>query len=89
MADVCERVIGVFDHTKWRRKALLSFVPTQRISAIVTDAGAPADLLQEWRDHQIDVVAAEPIPVPVPAQRSASLRPVRGSDLKEVADTSA
>jgi len=26
MADVCERVIGVFDHTKWRRSALLSFV---------------------------------------------------------------
>jgi DeoR/GlpR family transcriptional regulator of sugar metabolism len=89
MADVCERVIGVFDHTKWRRKALLSFVPTQRISAIVTDAGAPADLLEEWRDHQIEVVAAEPIPVPVPAQRSASLRAFRGSDLKEVADTSA
>jgi DeoR family transcriptional regulator of aga operon len=59
LAEVCERVIGVFDHTKWRRKALLSFVPTQRISAIVTDAGAPAELIDEWREHHIEVVAAE------------------------------
>jgi len=58
MADVCERVIGVFDHTKWRRSALLSFVPTQRISAIVTDAQAPAELLQEWRERGVDVVVA-------------------------------
>lgn len=58
MADVCERVIGVFDHTKWSRTALLSFVPTQRIAAIVTDAGAPASLMQEWRDHEVEVVAA-------------------------------
>jgi DeoR family transcriptional regulator of aga operon len=89
MAEVCERVIGVFDHTKWRRKALLSFVPTQRISAIVTDADAPAELIREWRDHQIEVVAAEPAPLPVPAYRPASLRALSGSDLEEVADTSA
>jgi DeoR/GlpR family transcriptional regulator of sugar metabolism len=89
MADVCERVIGVFDHTKWRRKALLSFVPTQRIGAIVTDAGAPADLIQEWRDHQIEVIAAAPNPAPVPAQRSARLRALPASDPKEVTDTSA
>jgi len=58
MADVCERVIGVFDHTKWRRSALLSFVPTQRIGAIVTDAHAPAELLQEWRERGVEVVVA-------------------------------
>ncbi|MDX6474676.1 MAG: DeoR family transcriptional regulator, aga operon transcriptional repressor [Gaiellaceae bacterium] len=59
MADVCERVIGVFDHTKWRRSALLSFVPTQRIGAIVTDAQAPAELLDEWRERDVEVVAAQ------------------------------
>lgn len=88
MAEVCERVIGVFDHTKWRKKALLSFVPTQRIGAIVTDAGAPADLIQEWRDHQIEVVTAELNGTPVRSRRS-SLRALPASDLEEVADTSA
>jgi len=89
MAEVCERVIGVFDHTKWQKKALLSFVPTQRISAIVTDAGAPAELIQEWRDHQVEVVAAEHFPVPVASQRPPFLRAYPASDLEEVADTSA
>jgi DeoR family transcriptional regulator of aga operon len=88
LAEVCERVIGVFDHTKWRKKALLSFVPTQRIGAIVTDAGAPADLIQEWRDHQIEVVTAELNGTPVTSRRS-SLRALSASDLEEVADTSA
>jgi DeoR/GlpR family transcriptional regulator of sugar metabolism len=58
MAEACERVVGVFDHTKWHRTALLTFVPTQRIDAIVTDDGAPSDLVREWRDHGIDVVTA-------------------------------
>jgi DeoR family transcriptional regulator of aga operon len=58
MADACERVIGVFDHTKWRRSALFTFVPTDRIDALVTDAAAPADLLHEWRDRNVEVVIA-------------------------------
>jgi DeoR family transcriptional regulator of aga operon len=58
MADACERVIGVFDHTKWRRTALFTFVPTERIDAIVTDAGAPADLVREWRDRKVEVITA-------------------------------
>jgi DeoR family transcriptional regulator of aga operon len=58
MADACERVVGVFDHTKWRRSALFTFVPTQRIDAIVTDAAAPADLVREWRDRKVEVVVA-------------------------------
>jgi DeoR family transcriptional regulator of aga operon len=58
MAEACERVVGVFDHTKWRRTALFTFVPTQRIDAIVTDADAPADVVREWRDRDVEVVTA-------------------------------
>jgi DeoR/GlpR family transcriptional regulator of sugar metabolism len=58
MADACERVIGVFDHTKWRRSALFTFVAAERIDAIVTDAAAPAELVQEWRDRNVEVVTA-------------------------------
>ena len=91
MTDACERVIGVFDHTKWRRTALLSFVPTQRIGAIVTDAGAPPDLLQEWRDREVEVVAAEPdAELDAQARGSAHRRPVPpASTRKEVTDTTA
>jgi DeoR/GlpR family transcriptional regulator of sugar metabolism len=58
MADACERVIGIFDHTKWRQTALLSFVPTDQVDAIVTDGGAPEDLLETWRARGVEVVAA-------------------------------
>jgi DeoR/GlpR family transcriptional regulator of sugar metabolism len=82
LADACARVIGVFDHTKWRRSALLSFVPTQQVTAIVTDVYAPAELVLEWRGRGVDVVAAEQ-PAPPARRRSAS----SASDREEVADT--
>jgi DeoR/GlpR family transcriptional regulator of sugar metabolism len=56
MADACERVVGVFDHTKWRRTALFTFVPAERVDAIVTDANAPAELVGQWRDRGVEVL---------------------------------
>ena len=60
LAAACEQVVGIFDHTKWSRSALLSFVPTERVTAIVTDAGAPADLVESWRARGVTVVVGEP-----------------------------
>jgi len=74
MADACERVIGIFDHTKWQRDALLSFVPAQRIDAIVTDAAAPAEAVREWRDRGVDVVTADLERAPPTPERVPELR---------------
>ena len=60
LAAACERVIGLFDGTKWQRSALLSFVPADRVDAIVTDAGAPPALVRAWRELGVEVVTAEP-----------------------------
>ncbi|MDQ4029772.1 MAG: DeoR/GlpR family DNA-binding transcription regulator [Actinomycetota bacterium] len=60
MASACERVVGIFDGTKWRRSALLSFVPAESVDAIVTDSSAPADEVEAWRVRGIEVVAVEP-----------------------------
>jgi DeoR/GlpR family transcriptional regulator of sugar metabolism len=57
--EACEQVIGIFDHTKWRRTALLSFVPTGRIDTIVTDNQAPEDAVHEWRNNGVEVVLAD------------------------------
>ena len=64
MAEACERVVGILDSTKWHRSALLSFVATERIDAIVTDAGAPGPDVAAWRAAGVQVVTAE-----VPASR--------------------
>jgi DeoR/GlpR family transcriptional regulator of sugar metabolism len=58
LAEACEQVVGVFDHTKWERSALLSFVAADRVHTIVTDERAPADALDEWRRRRVNVVAA-------------------------------
>jgi DeoR/GlpR family transcriptional regulator of sugar metabolism len=61
LADACERVVGVFDHTKWDRSALLPFAPAERIAAIVTDGAAPAERVAEWRRRGVDVHIAPPV----------------------------
>jgi DeoR/GlpR family transcriptional regulator of sugar metabolism len=90
MVDACERVIGIFDHTKWRRSALFSFVESEQIDALVTDARAPADLIQEWREREVEVVCAElgSDGEPHETKRGRRIHPGRrASDRKEVADT--
>jgi DeoR/GlpR family transcriptional regulator of sugar metabolism len=63
MAGACERVIGIFDATKWHRTALLSFVAADRVDAIVTDSAAPAEAVEAWRARGTEVVIADADPV--------------------------
>lgn len=75
MAAACERVIAIFDKTKWRRSALLSFVPPEHVDAIVTDSGAPAELIQAWRARGVEVTTVEPDPAGQHPERLPGLRP--------------
>jgi DeoR/GlpR family transcriptional regulator of sugar metabolism len=61
MADVCEQVIGIVDGTKWHRTALLPFVPTDQVDAIVTDTGAPVEEVEAWRGRDVEIVCVEPV----------------------------
>ena len=60
MASVCERVIGIVDGTKWHRTALLPFVATDQVDAIVTDTGAPWEEVEAWRGRDVEIVCVEP-----------------------------
>jgi DeoR/GlpR family transcriptional regulator of sugar metabolism len=75
MANVCERVIGILDGTKWRRTALLPFVATEQVDAIVTDTGAPATEVEAWRARDVEIVSVDPAeraqPAPPPGLRRA------------------
>ena len=76
MAAACERVVGIFDSTKWHRSALLSFVSADRVDAIVTDAGAPGDEVEAWRARATEVVVVDPEP--------RGRAPARARDLRRV-----
>lgn len=60
LVRACEQVVGIFDHTKWARSALLTFVKTEHVGTIVTDAAAPPDLVNVWRKRAVSVVTADP-----------------------------
>jgi DeoR family transcriptional regulator, aga operon transcriptional repressor len=67
MADVCERVIGLLDCTKWHRTALLPFVATEQVDAIVTDTGAPAEEVEAWRARDVEILCVDPVERAQPA----------------------
>jgi DeoR/GlpR family transcriptional regulator of sugar metabolism len=75
MVGACEQVIGIFDKTKWHRSALLAFAPVERVDAIVTDSGAPADLVRGWRDRGVEVTTADPDASDRQGERLPRLRP--------------
>jgi DeoR/GlpR family transcriptional regulator of sugar metabolism len=61
-------VVALVDHTKWGRTAFATFCPTDRLTAVVTDEGAPAEMADELRQRRVVVhVAAEPEKTPAPS----------------------
>ena len=81
MADACEQIYGILDGTKWHRSALLSFVPVEDLTGIVTDSSAPSDEVEAWREAGVEVITADPGPREAPPLRPRDLRrAVRGGD---------
>jgi DeoR/GlpR family transcriptional regulator of sugar metabolism len=75
MTAACEKVIAIFDSTKWHRSALLSFLPAGRLDAIITDVGAPDDVVQAWRSRGVEVTTADPEHALRHSERLPGLRP--------------
>lgn len=53
-----QKVIFCFDHTKFNRKSVLPLCGLDCVDIIVTDSGAPGDLVQSLRERGIEVVVA-------------------------------
>ncbi|MBE7500662.1 MAG: DeoR/GlpR transcriptional regulator [Verrucomicrobiales bacterium] len=58
MMRAAGRVIFCLDHTKFGRKSLSAVCPLEGLHAIVTDEGAPADLIEALRGRGLQVVVA-------------------------------
>ena len=78
MAAACERVIGILDGTKWHRTALLPFVATDQLDAIVTDTSAPEAEIEAWRNAGVEITTVEPLERARPAARPDLRRPRPG-----------
>ncbi|WP_314174268.1 DeoR/GlpR family DNA-binding transcription regulator [Streptomyces winkii] len=49
LVSICDEVYGLFDSGKVGRFALHTFAPSDRITALVTEGGAPDELVEQWR----------------------------------------
>jgi len=55
IVDEASEVIALIDHTKWGRSAFATFCATDRLTAVITDEGAPAEIADELRRRRITV----------------------------------
>jgi DeoR/GlpR family transcriptional regulator of sugar metabolism len=61
LADVCDEIYGLFDSSKANRFALHSFVATERVTALYTDADIDGSVVTEWADAGVEIRTAEPL----------------------------
>lgn len=66
MSTSARKVVAVCDSTKIGREYHVSFAPVTSIDVLVTDSGAPAQFVEELREHGVEVVVA-----PVSADKQA------------------
>jgi len=58
MINAAQKVIFCFDHTKFGRQSVLPLCGLECIDVIVTDSGAPKELIEQFRAKEIEVVVA-------------------------------
>jgi DeoR/GlpR family transcriptional regulator of sugar metabolism len=66
MINAAQKVIFCFDHTKFGRQSVLPLCGVECIDTIVTDNGAPIELVEQFRAKGIEVVVAPLTPIPQP-----------------------
>lgn len=58
MMAAARQVIFCFDHTKFGRRSLMPLCPVEDVDVVVTDAAAPAELIEELRRRGLKVIVA-------------------------------
>jgi DeoR/GlpR family transcriptional regulator of sugar metabolism len=56
LAAMCRQVIAVLDATKWGRVGVASFASLDQLGVIITDEGAPGDMVAAVRAAGVEVV---------------------------------
>lgn len=66
MINAAQKVIFCFDHTKFGRQSVLPLCGVECIDTIVTDSGAPVELVEQFRAKGIEVIVAQLTHTPQP-----------------------
>jgi DeoR/GlpR family transcriptional regulator of sugar metabolism len=64
MVAAAREVIAIVDHTKWERAAFATFCPTDKISVVLTDQGAPDAMVQVLTGRGVEVRLLGPADAP-------------------------
>jgi DeoR family transcriptional regulator of aga operon/DeoR family fructose operon transcriptional repressor len=72
MVSAAREVIAIVDHTKWERAAFATFCSTEQIGLVLTDAAAPAGMVEELRRRSIDVRLVDDASRPAPVNDASS-----------------
>ena len=56
MVEHCHQVVGLIDARKWGKVATATFAPLDQIDTIISDTGAPAALVDQIRQQQVEVI---------------------------------
>ena len=67
MVAAASEVIAIVDHTKWGRAAFATFCPSDKISIVLTDDGAPDAMVRALAGRGVQVRLVGPDRVPAPA----------------------
>ena len=63
MVAAAREVIAIVDHTKWERTAFATFCPTDKVSVVFTDDGAPDPIVQALTVRGVQVRLIGPGPI--------------------------
>jgi DeoR/GlpR family transcriptional regulator of sugar metabolism len=86
MIRAASKVIFCLDHTKFGRRSVAHLCDLSIIDCVVTDAGAPPDLVQALRNRGLEVIVAPQAisPISMPDVPSPAPIPKRASPLKKL-----
>lgn len=56
MVERCRRVVGVVDARKWGNVATATFASAEQIHLLITDSDAPIEMVNEMRQHRVEVL---------------------------------
>src|SRR5881628_2046157 len=61
MIKAARKVIFCFDHTKFGRQSVSLLCNLDCVDTVVTDSGAPPELVRDLREREIEIVIAPPV----------------------------